>query len=109
MAGGTLSAAGSFKGTVTVPQGLNFVVGDVLGPLGFLSTPTEAFSTEVHVNKFSMDYYDSGEVSTPPCLCLGYVTAKDLIMHILFCSRLFDRFHSFALIFHYLTLTGRRY
>ncbi|KAM7479272.1 hypothetical protein LguiA_027485 [Lonicera macranthoides] len=63
MAGGTLSAAGSFKGTVTVPQGLNFVVGDVLGPLGFLSTPTEAFSTEVHVNKFSMEYYDSGEVS----------------------------------------------
>ncbi|GFY95075.1 cytochrome c biogenesis protein family [Actinidia rufa] len=31
MAGGTLSAAGSFRGSVTVPQGLNFVVGDVLG------------------------------------------------------------------------------
>ncbi|KAF4366916.1 hypothetical protein F8388_013981 [Cannabis sativa] len=63
MAGGTLSAAGSFKGTVTVPQGLNFVVGDVLGPTGFLSTPTEAFNTEVHVNRFYMDFYDSGEVS----------------------------------------------
>ncbi|KAE8008462.1 hypothetical protein FH972_004973 [Carpinus fangiana] len=62
MAGGTLSAVGSFRGLVTVPQGLNFVVGDVLGPSGFLSTPTEAFNTEVHVNKFFMDYYDSGEV-----------------------------------------------
>ncbi|XP_041015759.1 cytochrome c biogenesis protein CCS1, chloroplastic isoform X1 [Juglans microcarpa x Juglans regia] len=63
MAGGTLSATGSFRGSVTVPQGLNFVVGDVLGPSGFLSTPTEAFNTEVHVNRFYMDYYDSGEVS----------------------------------------------
>lgn len=62
MAGGTLSAAGSFRGSVTVPQGLNFVVGDVLGPSGFLSTPSEAFNTEVHVNRFYMDYYDSGEV-----------------------------------------------
>ncbi|EEF43309.1 conserved hypothetical protein [Ricinus communis] len=63
MAGATLTATGSFRGSVTVPQGLNFVVGDVLGPSGFLSTPTEAFNTEVHVNKFYMDYYDSGEVS----------------------------------------------
>lgn len=62
MAGGTLSAAGSFKGSVTVPQGLNFVIGDVLGPNGFLSTPTQAFNTEVHVNRFYMTYYDSGEV-----------------------------------------------
>ncbi|CAI0377181.1 unnamed protein product [Linum tenue] len=61
MVGATLSATGSFRGSVTVPQGLNFVVGDVLGPSGFLSFPTEAFSTEVHVNKFSMDYYESGE------------------------------------------------
>ncbi|KAI4295564.1 hypothetical protein L6164_035599 [Bauhinia variegata] len=63
MAGGTLSAAGSFRGSVTVPQGLNFVVGDVLGPTGFLSFPTEAFNTEIHVNRFYMDYFDSGEVS----------------------------------------------
>ncbi|XVF44939.1 hypothetical protein PTKIN_Ptkin02bG0163400 [Pterospermum kingtungense] len=63
MAGGTLSATGSFKGSVTVPQGLNFVMGDVLAPTGFLSTPTEAFNTEVHVNRFYMDYFDSGEVS----------------------------------------------
>ncbi|GMY05867.1 cytochrome c biogenesis protein CCS1, chloroplastic isoform X1 [Fagus crenata] len=63
MAGGTLSATGSFRGSVTVPQGLNFVVGDVLGPTGFLSTPTDAFNTEVHINRFYMDFYDSGEVS----------------------------------------------
>ncbi|KOM50868.1 hypothetical protein LR48_Vigan08g169500 [Vigna angularis] len=63
MAGGTVSAAGSFRGSVTVPQGLNFVVGDVLVPSGFLSSPTEAFNTEIHVNRFSMDYYESGEVS----------------------------------------------
>ncbi|XP_077224542.1 cytochrome c biogenesis protein family isoform X2 [Tasmannia lanceolata] len=63
MTGGTLSAAGSFRGAVTVPQGLNFVVGDVMSPSGFLSTPTQGFNTEVHVNRFEMDYYDSGEVS----------------------------------------------
>ncbi|KAK9108781.1 hypothetical protein Sjap_016841 [Stephania japonica] len=63
MAGGTLSATGSFRGSVTVPQGLNFVMGDVLNPIGFLSTPTQDFNTEVHVNRFYMDYYDSGEVS----------------------------------------------
>uniref|UniRef100_A0A7N2MY97 PFU domain-containing protein n=1 Tax=Quercus lobata TaxID=97700 RepID=A0A7N2MY97_QUELO len=33
------------------------------GPTGFLSTPTDAFNTEVHINRFYMDYYDSGEVS----------------------------------------------
>ncbi|KAI3853162.1 hypothetical protein MKW92_038596 [Papaver armeniacum] len=63
MAGGTLSATGSFRGSVTVPQGLNFVMGDVLGPNGFLSKPTPAFNTEVHVNKFIMEYYNSGEIS----------------------------------------------
>ncbi|XP_034927360.1 cytochrome c biogenesis protein CCS1, chloroplastic [Populus alba] len=62
MGGATLSATGSFRGSVTVPQGLNFVVGDVLGPSGFLSTPTEAFNTEVHVNRFYMDYYDGGDI-----------------------------------------------
>ncbi|KAJ6805501.1 uncharacterized protein M6B38_180800 [Iris pallida] len=63
MGGATLSAAGSFKGSVTVPQGLNFVVGDVMNPTGFLSNPLQSFSTEVHVNRFYMEYYDSGEVS----------------------------------------------
>lgn len=67
MAGGTLSATGSFRGSVTVPQGLNFVVGDVLGPTGFLSSPTEDFNTEIHVNRFYMDYYDSGEVNADFC------------------------------------------
>ncbi|XVE93546.1 hypothetical protein REPUB_Repub01dG0204000 [Reevesia pubescens] len=38
-------------------------MGDVPGPTGFLSTPTEAFNTEVHVDRFYMDYFDSGEVS----------------------------------------------
>ncbi|KAK4401576.1 Cytochrome c biogenesis protein CCS1, chloroplastic [Sesamum angolense] len=50
------------RGSVTVPQGLNFVIGDVLGPSGFLSTPSESFNTEVHVNRFYMDYYNSGEI-----------------------------------------------
>ena len=62
MVGATLSATGSFRGSVTVPQGLNFVVGDVLSPSGFLSNPTETFNTEVHVNRFTMDYYETGEV-----------------------------------------------
>lgn len=64
MGGGTLSATGSFRGSVTVPQGLNFIIGDALEPAGFLSTPSESFNTEVHVNRFYMDYYDSGEVSS---------------------------------------------
>lgn len=63
MAGATVSATGSFRGSVTVPQGLSFVVGDVMVPNGFLANPIGAFSTEVHVNRFYMDYYDSGEVS----------------------------------------------
>lgn len=63
MAGATLSACGSFKGSVNVPQGLNFVVGDVMKPNGFLSTPLQSFNTEVHVNRFYMDYYESGEIS----------------------------------------------
>lgn len=64
MAGGTLSASGSFRGSVMVPQGLNFIIGDALEPTGFLSTPSESFNTEVHVNRFYMDYYNSGEVSS---------------------------------------------
>ncbi|GJX73971.1 cytochrome c biogenesis protein CCS1, chloroplastic [Tanacetum coccineum] len=60
--GVVLSGAG-YEVLLTVSHGLNFVMGDVLGPKGFLSTPTEAFNTEVHVNRFYMDYYDSGEVS----------------------------------------------
>uniref|UniRef100_A0A0D3FPJ5 ResB-like domain-containing protein n=2 Tax=Oryza TaxID=4527 RepID=A0A0D3FPJ5_9ORYZ len=63
MAGATLSATGSFKGSVDVPQGLNFVIGDVMKPKGVLSFAPDVFNTEVHVNRFYMEYYDSGEVS----------------------------------------------
>ncbi|KAG8061138.1 hypothetical protein GUJ93_ZPchr0003g18265 [Zizania palustris] len=63
MAGATLSATGSFKGSVDVPQGLNFVIGDVMKPQGVLSFAHDVFNTEVHVNRFYMEYYDSGEVS----------------------------------------------
>ncbi|XP_078180197.1 cytochrome c biogenesis protein family [Carex rostrata] len=63
MGGATLTAAGSFKGSIMVPQGLNFVVGDVMAPTGFLSNPLDSFNTEVHVNRFYMEYYESGEVS----------------------------------------------
>lgn len=78
MAGGTLSAAGSFRGSVTVPQGLNFVIGDVLGPSGFLSTPSESFNTEVHVNRFYMDYYNSGEVGSS-CLRKEFTMDRSFI------------------------------
>ncbi|KAL5216959.1 hypothetical protein ABZP36_017643 [Zizania latifolia] len=63
MSGATLSATGSFKGSVDVPQGLNFVIGDVMKPKGVLSFAPDVFNTEVHVNRFYMEYYDSGEVS----------------------------------------------
>ncbi|KAJ8450869.1 hypothetical protein Cgig2_032494 [Carnegiea gigantea] len=80
MAGATLSATGSFRGSVTVPQGLNFVVGDVLNPSGFLSNPTEAFNTEIHVNRFYMDYSDSGEVSQfHSDLCLFDLNGKEVM------------------------------
>ncbi|KAG2534940.1 hypothetical protein PVAP13_9NG075400 [Panicum virgatum] len=62
MAGATLSATGSFKGSVDVPQGLNFVIGDVMKPRGVLSVAPDVFNTEIHVNRFYMEYYDSGEV-----------------------------------------------
>ena len=64
MAGATLSATGSFKGSVDVPQGLNFVIGDIMKPKGIFSVAPDAFNTEVHVNRFYMEYYDSGEVTT---------------------------------------------
>uniref|UniRef100_A0ACD6A886 Uncharacterized protein n=1 Tax=Avena sativa TaxID=4498 RepID=A0ACD6A886_AVESA len=63
MAGATLSATGSFKGSVDVPQGLNFVIGDIMKPKGIFAVAPDVFNTEVHVNRFYMEYYDSGEVS----------------------------------------------
>ena len=62
MAGATLSSMGGYRGSVTVPQGLNFMMGDVLTPNGILSKPIPSFQTEVHVDKFYIDYYDNGEV-----------------------------------------------
>ncbi|KAG2534939.1 hypothetical protein PVAP13_9NG075400 [Panicum virgatum] len=47
MAGATLSATGSFKGSVDVPQGLNFVIGDVMKPRGVLSVAPDVFNTEI--------------------------------------------------------------
>ncbi|CAN4112323.1 unnamed protein product [Withania somnifera] len=63
MSGRTLYAAKSLGEDVTVPQSLNSVVGDVLTPSGALSSPSDAFSTEIHVNRSYVDYDESGEVS----------------------------------------------
>ncbi|KAK4340309.1 hypothetical protein RND71_041771 [Anisodus tanguticus] len=63
VSGGTLDAACSLGEDVTVPQGLNSVVGDVLAPSRVLPTPSNDFSNEVHVSRFYMDYDESGEVS----------------------------------------------
>jgi len=115
MAGATLSATGSFRGSVTVPQGLNFVVGDVLGPSGFLSTPTEAFNTEVHVNRFYMDYYDGGDVGVDflshQCLYMPFqlcLLEFIYVLHILLYVVSSCRSNNFTLTCHYLTLMGRR-
>eukprot|EP01018_Ginkgo_biloba_P031966 Gb_26769 [translate_table: standard] len=63
MAGATLSSTGGYRGLVTVPQGLNFMIGDVLAPNGILSRPISSFDTEIHVNKFYIDYHENGEVA----------------------------------------------
>ncbi|KAH9287826.1 hypothetical protein KI387_031943, partial [Taxus chinensis] len=59
MAGATLNSIGGYRGSVTVPQGLNFIMGDVLAPNGIISRPIPDFQTEVHVDKFYIDYYDN--------------------------------------------------
>lgn len=104
MAGATLSATGSFKGSVDVPQGLNFVIGDVMKPKGVLSFAPDVFNTEVHVNRFYMEYYDSGEVVNFAqhfiCLCDVRFT----------CGKYFwlSRFHNSIAIFHFSTLMAKR-
>lgn len=119
MGGATLSATGSFHGSVTVPQGLNFVVGDVLAPSGFLSTPTPAFNNEVHVNRFYMDYYSSGEVkpaeffvlllqSLIHCLTCIYISPIVWFSSKFYLSFVMSRWHSSILIFHCSTLMGRK-
>lgn len=101
MAGGTLSAAGSFRGSVTVPQGLNFVIGDVLGPTGFLSTPADAFNTEVHINRFYMDYYDSGEVDVDFVLTsVKNHKGKNLITSLLVLHQIFNLIKGFLSILY---------
>jgi hypothetical protein len=102
MAGGTLSATGSFRGSVTVPQGLNFVVGDVLGPTGFLSTPTDAFNTEVHINRFYMDFYDSGEVNVDFVLTSvkSYTEGKNVITTLLVMHQNLNLIKAFLEIFY---------
>ncbi|XP_060168356.1 cytochrome c biogenesis protein CCS1, chloroplastic-like [Lycium barbarum] len=58
MSGGTLDAASTSGEDVTVPKGLDSVVGS-----GVLSTPSDASSNEVRVNRVYMDYDESGKVS----------------------------------------------
>ncbi|CAE5959726.1 unnamed protein product [Arabidopsis arenosa] len=77
MVGGTLSATGSFRGSVTVPQGLNFVMGDVLAPVGFFS-----FQQMLLILKFTL------------------TDSPWIIMTV-------EKSHSFTLIFHYATLWER--
>jgi len=120
MAGGTVSAAGSFRGSVTVPQGLNFVVGDVLVPSGFLSSPTEAFNTEIHVNRFYMDYYESGEVKEIFVFYEIVIMILEIAIELLFMKYqpekvskmlilgLCYRFHSSTLIFPFVTWMGKK-
>lgn len=101
MAGGTLTASGSYRGSVTVPQGLNFVIGDALEPSGFLSTPSESFNTEVHVNRFYMDYYESGEVGHDNSfLLLNIFGILDALSY-------GSRFLNFIPIFRFLTSTEK--
>ncbi|KAI5080995.1 hypothetical protein GOP47_0004178 [Adiantum capillus-veneris] len=63
MGGATYSAIGGYRGNVMVPQGLNFMIGEVMYPVGFLARPPDTFDTEVHVNRFSIETYPNGEVS----------------------------------------------
>ncbi|KAG6552977.1 hypothetical protein Mapa_005314 [Marchantia paleacea] len=63
MAGATLSAIGGYHGTVMVPQGLSFQIGDVLQPNGILATPSPVMNLQIHIDKFYIDYRPTGEVS----------------------------------------------
>ncbi|MCO5571364.1 hypothetical protein L7F22_025102 [Adiantum nelumboides] len=63
MGGATYSATGGYRGSLMVPQGLNFMVGEAVYPSGFLAHPPDTFDTEVHVNRFSIETYPNGEVS----------------------------------------------
>lgn len=58
-----MSAAGSLRGTVMVPQGLDFSIGDALGSNGWLSPPSSVMDARVQVKKFFIDYRPTGEVN----------------------------------------------
>ena len=62
MGGAAFSSTGGFHGSIMVPEGLNFLVADVMYPNGFLSHVPYTFDTEVHVNKFFIDSYENGQV-----------------------------------------------
>eukprot|EP00252_Welwitschia_mirabilis_P021355 TRINITY_DN5470_c0_g1_i12.p1 TRINITY_DN5470_c0_g1~~TRINITY_DN5470_c0_g1_i12.p1 ORF type:complete len:459 (-),score=88.33 TRINITY_DN5470_c0_g1_i12:814-2118(-) len=82
MLGGTCSSVGGYRGSINVPQGLNFMIGDALIPNGFLSMPVSAFSTEVHVDKFYIDYFENGQVSQYHTdLSLRDLYGKELLKH----------------------------
>lgn len=117
MSGGTLDAASSLGEDVTVPQGLNSVVEDVLTPSGILSSPSDASRTEIHVNRFYVDYDESGEVCT---FNLRELTNYSFPFHKLLNNssrrfffsvvyNMYCRFHSSILIFLCLTLMERKY
>ncbi|MCD7451587.1 hypothetical protein HAX54_012642 [Datura stramonium] len=63
MSGGTLDAAGSLGEDATVAQGLNSVGGSIHAPSEVQSSPSDAFSSEIHLNRVYIDYDESGEVS----------------------------------------------
>ncbi|KAJ7299550.1 hypothetical protein O6H91_Y209800 [Diphasiastrum complanatum] len=63
MGGATISAIGGFRGSVMIPQGLQFNIGDALVANGFLSVPSPTMNLNVNVNNFFIDYLPSGEVA----------------------------------------------
>lgn len=63
MVGATYSASGGYRGSIMVPQGLSFTIGDIVNSNGVLSRPVPTFDTEVHVNQFLIDTYPNGQVS----------------------------------------------
>lgn len=75
MGGATISAIGGYHGTVMVPQGLGFEVGDVLAPKGILSLPSPVMNRQVQINKFFIDYLDTGAV------CISFFLSLQSAFH----------------------------
>uniref|UniRef100_A0A0A9HNS6 Uncharacterized protein n=1 Tax=Arundo donax TaxID=35708 RepID=A0A0A9HNS6_ARUDO len=97
MAGATLSATGSFKGSVDVPQGLNFVIGDAMKPKGVLSIALDVFNTEVHVYCETQRCY---ETQRGPLYC-DHMFSTWSTMTV-------ERSRNFIAIFHFLTLMVKK-